>query len=681
MQQPSSPPSNPSPQSVGGRSGVRRVILPALALAALCLVVYFPLHRAGFFWDDLYWIVNNPFLRHWSGLVKIWFQPDTFLQYYPLTTTGFLLQWMVWGPHPLGYHVVSLLLQIFNAILLWRLLLRLRFRAAWMMAAIFAIHPVVVESVAWVVEQKNLLSGALVLMAVWAWVRFTALDHSDEGLQRAPPALDWKFYWLATVLYLLALLAKTYVCALPAAILVLTWWKTGRLSTKHILASGPWFGLTVAAGLMAIWRERTGAGAMGSYFHFSIRQHLIIAGKDLWFYPAKLLWPHPILSIYPRWHIRHFSTLDLIYPLAAALVGVVLFAGCRRIGRGPAAAAAIYAIMVSPSLGFFAFSGMSSTFVTDHYFYLGCISLIVLGVQWVDGLLRRTTVPAPSISSTTASHSVRRGVAMAAGCSVLLVLGILSFRRSMNYRSVKAIWAQELRYNKDCPAAYDNLGAMALDAGHYQKAIALAEHGYSLAPAMDVVGSGIIGAGLMHLHKYQQAITWLRRSLGPDPYYPTAIAQIAYCYEQIGNVKMAMKDLHRGLTLMPHSATLLAALGQALERQGQLQSAIAAFQRALHYAPNRPRYHMLLAIALEQTGQWPKAIRQYQAATDMAPDLVQARFLLGRCLLRHGHPQAAISEFQTVIQIAGAYPGAYRLLDKARELASAAQRAAPQAQR
>lgn len=681
MQQPSSPSSNPSTKSVAGWSGIRLAFLRALALAALCLAVYFPLHSAGFFWDDLYWIVNNPFVHRWSGLVNIWFQPDTFLQYYPLTTTGFLLQWMLWGTHPLGYHIVSVLLQIFNAILLWRLLLRLRFRAAWLMAAIFAIHPVVVESVAWVVEQKNLISGALVLMAVWAWVRFTALDHSDEDLQRAPPALDWKFYWLATILYLLALLAKTYVCALPAAILVLTWWKTGRLGAKHILASGPWFGLSVAAGLMAIWRERTGAGAMGSYFHFSMRQHLIIAGKDLWFYPAKLLWPHPILSIYPRWHIRHFSALDLIYPLAAALVGAVLFAGCRRIGRGPAAATAIYAIMVSPSLGFFAFSGMSSTFVTDHYFYLGCISLIVLGVQWVDGLPRRATDLGQSISGAIARHRAKRGIAMAAGCGVLLVLGILSFRRSVNYRSVKAIWAQELRYNKDCPAAYDNLGAMALNAGHYQKAITLAEHGYSLAPKMDVVGSGIIGAGYMRLHKYQQAITWLRRSLGPDPYYPIAIAQIAYCYEQTGNVKMALKDLHRGLTLMPHSATLLAALGQTLERHGQLQSAITAFHSAVQYAPTKPRYHLLLALALEKNGQWPKAIRQYQSALDLAPDLVQARFLLGRCLLRHGRPQAAIPEFQTVIQMAGAYPGAYKLLDKAQALTSAEHHAAPQTQR
>jgi tetratricopeptide (TPR) repeat protein len=663
MEQPSQP---SSLQSTGGTkgTGILGALMPAVGMALLCIAAYLPLRYGKFFWDDFYWIVNNPYVHHWSGLKNIWFHPQTFLQYYPLTTTGFLVQWMLWGANPLGFHIVSVLLQIFNAIVLWRLLLRLGFKSAWLMAAIFAIHPVVVESVAWIVEQKNLISGALVLMAVWAWVRFAGLDKPNASPDHARPQLEWKFYALATVLYFLALLAKTYVCALPAAILVLTWWKSGRITGKQILASIPWFAFTAGAGLMAIWRERTGAGAMGHVFRFSIKQHLVIAGKDFWFYPAKLLWPYPIVSIYPRWHIAHVSALDLVYPLAAVLAVAGLFLAIKRIGRGPAAAAAIYVILVSPSLGFFAFAGMASTFVADHYFYLGCMSLIVLCVQlaqrWLPVALTRF-----SNLSADASGGMPQGFITACCAGVLLVLGVLSFRRCTDYRSVKAIWAQELRHNTDCPAAYDNLAATVMNHHEYRKAITLAKHAYVLAHHVDVVGPGIIGASYMHLRHFHQAIHWLRISLGPDPYYPTAIVQVAYCYEQTGRPQMAIKDLRRGLRLMPQSAVLYAALGRVLARQKQLRPACVAFQQAIEFEPKNAQYHLDYGQSLEQGGRWQAAIGQYQQALTLAPDLVPARFFLGRCLLRHGHPRQAIREFRAVIATSDGFPGVHKMLAKA----------------
>ena len=343
-------------QLASGRAGARAkfaasVIFPALGMLILCLVVYYPLHAAGFIWDDGYWILNNPTMHHWRDLAVIWFNPMTFMQYYPLSVTAYFLQYQLWGTDALGYHVVSILLQVICALLLWRVLLRLRLRAAWLAAAIFAINPLVVESVAWVVEQKNLISGIWVLAAVWAWIRFTGLDRPDEVLESAEPVYDWKFYGIAVLFYFLAVCAKTFVCALPAAILVLTWWKLGRVTRKHLLAGIPWFVITAGAAWMAAWRERYGAGAHGKAYHFSVFQHLVIAGKDIWFYVRMLFWPHPILMVYPRWHVHGFTTLDILYPITAALVAVVCFALRKRCGRGLFAAVACYAIMISPSLG------------------------------------------------------------------------------------------------------------------------------------------------------------------------------------------------------------------------------------------------------------------------------------------------------------------------------------------
>ena len=676
----------PAGQAVTRSKFTGSTMFPALGMLILCLVVYYPLHAAGFIWDDGYWILNNPTMHHWRDLAVIWFNPMTFLQYYPLSVTAYFLQYQLWGANALGYHVVSMLLQVICAMLLWRILLRLHLRAAWLAAAIFAINPLVVVSVAWVVEQKNLISGIAVLATVWAWIRFASLDRPDDALESAEPVYHWKFYGLAVLFYLLAVCAKTFVCALPAAILVLTWWKLGRVTRRHLLASVPLFIITAGAGWMAAWRERYGAGAHGKAYHFSVFQHLVIAGKDIWFYAGKLLWPHPILMVYPRWHVHGFTTVDVLYPVTAVLVAAACFALQKRCGRGLFAAVAIYSIMISPSLGFVPFAGMAITFVADHYFYLGCISLIVLVTQVGAIALERLQSVGKTgesgIMQPTASQVVVAGYKkpLPVGIStvVLLGLGAVSYSQCLNYIPPVEIWVHELQYDKQCFKAYEILALHDKAHGHFQQEFVNCQTALKLTDGKDPLANYLLGSlYLEKRHDINSAMPYLRASLQVDSYQSKAIAKLAYCYEQFGNWAMAIKDLHRGIELMPNSSRLYLAYGVAQSHLGNITLASKAYRDAIACNPRNADARYNFAVLLDKSGHWHQAIALYRQALELNPQLAQAHYFYGLDLLNHGHPRQAAQQFRTVIALIPNHKSVDKLLAQALKAASHTQHARP----
>ena len=227
----------------------------SLLLVAVTLVAYLPALRGQFVWDDDDYVVNNLLLHSLKGLSQIWFAPGTTPQYYPLSFTSFWVDYHLWKLNPLGYHLTNLLFQATNAILLWTLLRRLRVPGAWLAAAIFAIHPVNVESVAWITERKNVLAGFFYLSSALACLQFWLPDlaAADGRTQRGPQTTaaglgNWKFYWLALLLYLCALLAKTATIALPVAVLLVVWWKRGKMGWRALFPLAPFLAVGMAHG-------------------------------------------------------------------------------------------------------------------------------------------------------------------------------------------------------------------------------------------------------------------------------------------------------------------------------------------------------------------------------------------------------------------------------------------------
>ena len=642
---------------------VARPLLAVLGLWSLCFLVYFPLRRAGFIWDDAMWITKNPFVHHWGRLWDLWFTTGAEPQFYPLTATGFLLEWKLWGGNALAFHAVNGLLQGGNAVALWYVLRKLRIKSAWVAAAIWAIHPMSVETVAWAVEQKNLLSGFLSLMVVLCWIKFAALDRENCELDAGEGHFRWPFLALGAVVFLLALLAKTFVCALPAALLVLTWWKFGRLRTKHLLASVPLFVLTIFAAVMAVLQERSGGGAAGSRFRFSIWQHIAIAGKDFWFYPSKLLWPHPMLTIYPRWDVASFSIINGLLPTSAILLFILLWVLRGRIGRGPIAAVAIYCILISPALGFISFYTMLFSFVSDYFAYLACISLIVLFVEGV----RTGWEKLDELRNAGAAKRGKTYTHGAFGCAivVLLTLGVLSHRQCEVYTPPWNIWTHTLQYNRACFEAYDMLAVHAYSEHQYARSLALARKAHSIAGSLDCVSSQLVAENEVHFRQYANAIPWLRRTLKIDPMQPWSIAALAKCYEKAGNDSMALNDLYRGLHMMPKSGLLYVALGVARADGGDLPGAALAFRAAVECEPDSPKAWLDLGITQEKLGRNPAALLSYQNALALDPAFSRARFFYAQCLLRNRKPKEAIKELRRIIAAGPAPQPVYSLLAKA----------------
>ena len=424
-------------------------------LVLLVAIVYWPTLGNGFVGDDTADIKKNLALRSAEGLYDLWFTFGTVMQYYPLTFSTFWAEYHLWGLDPRGYHVVNGLLHAAVAVLVWRLLRRLAVPGAWLAAAIFAVHPVHVESVAWLSERKNLVSALLALGSMLAYFRFSPPEAADaqqptdaHETSEAPDAADshealtlperiaWGYYALALLLYVASLLSKTATVSVPAVLLVLYWWKRGRLAWRDVGRTVPFFLIGLALSGITIAMEKKYSGASGEEWDLwmgklfaggddawglSLVARVLVAGRAVLFYAGKLFWPHPLVCFYPRWTIDPHAWWQFLYPAAAVAVLVGLWLARKRIGRGPLAAALIFAGVLTPVLGFFSVNLFRFTFVADHLQYHASIALIALVVA--AAALAVGWLPAPS-----------RWLATVAGAGLLVPLGMVAHQRTHVYK-------------------------------------------------------------------------------------------------------------------------------------------------------------------------------------------------------------------------------------------------------
>ena len=640
-------------------------LLPGVLITALVFLVYAPLIHGGFIWDDSGWLVKNHFVHHWRGLWYIWFVPSASIQYYPLVFTAFLLQYKLWGLHAAGFHVVNIALQALNAILLWIILRKLGLKSAWLIAAIFAIHPVQVETVGWVAEQKNLISAAFYFAAVLAWIRMVRLDKPERLPTRSSfHPVGW--YLLATLFFVLALLAKTDACTLPAVLLAIAWWKRGRLAESDINPTVPWFFLGFLMAAITVYQEHTQVGAHGPQFRFTLAEHLLIAGKDLWFYPLKLFWPYPLLEVYPRWNTAAPIGWQWIFPATALVVPVVLFLLHKKISRGPFAAVAFYGLTISPVLGFIAFYTMLYTFVADHYQYLACIGILALVVETGRWCLQRLVDYARR--GDPAAKATAPGQALPVTCAVALivVLGVLTWNQSELYEPPIHIWVHVLHFEPNSPVALQQVGAYECDRGHLAVGLSMLMRAYRLTKGTDpVVDSDLGDVYSRKYHNYAKAIVYYRFALASDPRDLSNIRHIVHCYERLGQWAMAFADLHRGLMEYPRSAALHFALANALTFWRQYSAAAGQYRLAVRYEPYNTKALYDLAVTLEKISQWRKAIPFYQRAVQASPQFALGYFEYGKCLLIHGRPALAAVQFRKVIRLQPRNSHAYRALARA----------------
>jgi tetratricopeptide (TPR) repeat protein len=643
----SSAPAIPLPLSGSAeRAGLGCSVAAGLLLCGLTALAYEPAIRAGLIWDDDGFVLR-PDLHSWHGLWRIWSELGATEQYYPVLHSAFWLEHRLWGDAAVGYHLINVAWHA-TAAGLFGLVLRRLGRSpsvAWLGAFLFALHPVCVESVAWISEQKNTLSTVFYLLAALTYLRWReGLPHkvgtggppvraaadskADTDGRAARPCL----YCIASLFFLLALLSKTVTATLPAALLVVAWWRRGRVSWREdVVPLLPWFALGAAGGLFSGWVERTYIGAQGSGFALTFAQRCLVAGREIWFYLGKLVWPANLVFIYPHWRVETGLGVQAVFPLAAIALLIALWL-LRRRTRAPLAALLFFIGTLFPTLGFFNIYAFLFSYVADHWQYLASLGVIALAAAGWECLPR---LPGR----------------IAAG-ALLALLGILTWRQCRMYDNVETFYRTILAGNPAAWMAHDNLGVVLAHSGRLPEAVEHYRRALQLNPDFPETYNNLGNVEAKSGH-WPEAIADYERALRLSPGYRPVLANLAEAHFELANalgnagrLPEAIAHYAAVLTYEPNHADAIANLGFAYANLGRTTDAIALLQKALQLKPESVEAHAYLGFTLARAGRFGEAVAAYQAALRLRPGDADIRYNLGLALQGEGRIEEAREQFR-----------------------------------
>jgi len=589
--EPRKAPSGPSVWRLAGMWA----LLPCATLAA-----YLPALHGAMLWDDNMHVTRAD-LRSLQGLWRIWFDLGATQQYYPLLHSAFWLEHRMWGDAVLGYHLTNVALHALSACLVVMIVRRLSLPGAWLAGFVFALHPVCVEAVAWISEQKSALSGVFCLAAALAYL------HFDRTRRRSQ-------YFTALGLFILALMSKTVTATLPAALLAIFWWRRGRIAWRRdVLPLLPWFAVGAPAGLFTAWVEKTPRliGAQGADYALSLSQRFLLAGRVPWFYSSKVLWPANLMFFYPRWKIDSGQWWQYLFPLGMAALAAALVRLARK-NRGPLAGFLIFTGTLLPVLGFLNVYPFRYSWVADHFQYLASLGIIVPAAAGLAVLARRI---APGKIG-----------AIVLSALLLTTLGAATWRRSGVYRDEETLFRDNLKGNPDSPDLHNDLGVALMRAGRRPEAAAEFEAAVRLKPDRPDFHDNL-GLALAAIP-----------GRGPD-----AIAEYQTALRIDPNLQAAHLNLGLALMSMP---------GRREDAMAECEKAIAEYRTALRIEPNFWEAHLNLGIAYAQTpSRQAEAMAEYREALRLKPDSPLPHYQLGNSFQRLGRLEEAVAEYRTSLEI------------------------------
>ena len=604
----------------------------------LVLLAYLPAMHGGFIWDDDSHLTANPCIVGPLGFKAIW--TSSAATYYPLVLTSFWVQHAIWGLNPLPYHLVNIAMHAACAVLVWLVLRCLKVPGAWFGAALWGLHPVQTESVAWIAELKNTQSCLFYLLAIRFFLKWRA-----AATIAGRKGTDWD-YALALLCAVLAILSKASTVMLPVVLGLVWWWSDGGWRWRNLFRLAPFFIISAAASGWTIWEQQFHSGAVGLDWSQSRPERLVIAGKAVWFYLGKLLWPHPLIFIYPRWGIDASRPTAYLPVLA---LGVTLFLlWLNRRGRiAPVFFMFVYFVVsLFPVLGFFNVYFFRYSFVGDHFQHLASLGPLALAAAGI----------------TTALDFFKKGKPFLEPVfcgTLLLVLGFLTWRQCGMYIDTETLWRTTLARNPNCWMAHNNLGLFLRNQGrideameHYRKAIQIKPN-YS--DALNNLGLALAAKG-----QFNEAIENLRKAIQISPNDPEALDNLGTALAIKGQFNEAIENFRKAIQINPNSSDTLKNLGAALTAKGRLDEAIENLRKAIQINPNSSDAHYNLGYALTVKGRLDEAIANYRKAIQIKPNYPDALNNLGLALAAKGQFDEAIENFRKAIQI---NPNSSDLLD------------------
>lgn len=588
--------------------------LRCLLVVAGLLLLYLPACQSGFTWDDDEHLTQNPCIIGPQGLVDIW--TTRAARICPLVLSTFWLEHRMWGLSPMPYHVVNVLLHAGAVLVLWRVLLALRVPGAWLGALLWAAHPVQVETVAWVTEMKNTQSGLFFLASVLFYLRAIR----GQGGKRVS-------YGLSLLFGLLGMASKTSVVVLPAVLGLCVWYVEGRVSRKRLAELVPFVVMALAASALALWTQDM-EGANDPRWQRGIAQRLATSGAVVWFYLGKLVWPHPLVFVYPKWEVNAASVLWWL-PLA----GLLILAAVAALRRGVHLALLYFILALGPVLGLLDHYFLRYSFVGDHFQYLASIGPLALLGAWLSR--RPRWLPA----------------------LVLLVLCALSRDQQRLYGDTELLWTQPLRHHPACWLACNNLGILRYQAGRADEAVELWERALQTDPHAPRTHNNL-GLALLDKGRAEEALHHYREALRLDPDYAAAQFNYGSALLSTGRREVAVIELEKAARLTPQNSEVWINLGAARLIGGDVAGAIADYEKAAEAAPQSvaPLNNLAWVLATHTDSSirnGPRALEWITRAMNLSsPPSIKMLRTLAAALAESGDYNAAIKTASQALALA-----------------------------
>jgi len=517
----------------------------AALIVLLTAVAYLPAMNGRFIWDDEALVAHNVLVKAPDGLYRIWLTSEA-IDYWPLTNTSFWIEWRLWGTDTRGYHLTNLALHAAAAVLIWIILQRLSIPGGFFAALLFAVHPVNVESVAWIAQRKNTLAMVFFLLSIWSYLRFER--RLGERLDSTRRSSTW--YFVSLAMFLLAMLSKGSVAILPIVLLILVL-RQRPLVRSDLARVAPFAAIAVALTTVNVWFQTRSS-------HEVIRdvtwmQRLLGACAVPWFYLYKALLPINLSFVYPNWEIRAEEVRWWLPLLASvAVTGFLFIHRNARWGRILLFAWLFYCAALLPVCGLVDVYFMKYSLVADHYQHIAFAGLAAIVAA---SLFQR----APTILSARVITTV----------AITASLLVLTYRQAGLYSDEITLYSDTLEKNPDAWLAHVNLG-MALEkcgrsndaVKHYREAVRLAP---DFAPAWYD-----LGVGLLELHNPAEAVEILRRAVELNPDLPEARNNFGAALMATGQADEATIQFQRALELRPEYASARVNLARAQARRRDL---------------------------------------------------------------------------------------------------------------
>ena len=683
------------PRSRWGTSAARALSfgtpVGAVLIVLIAFIAYFPTLGNGFVSDDDVLLINNNLVKNSDGLRRFWCSVEA-LDYWPVTNTTFWIEWRMWGMKSTGYHATNLILHVAESLLIWILLRKLSIPGAFLAALIFAVHPVNVESVAWIAQRKNLTAMLFFLLSILWYLKYVmptagvgmapamapARSHGGPWEREMTPARSqggpWErektfssfilhpssfhfWYWLSLAAFILAMLGKGSAAVLPVVLLGIIWWlrnsgtvpisvstkiRQSPYMRKELIRTAPFFLVAVVFSAVNVWCQTHGmevAICRAGFF-----ERLLGAGCVIWFYLYKAILPVNLAFIYPQWRIETGNLLWWLPLLAALAVTAALWCYRKTWSRPFLLAWGFFCVALTPVMGFRDSLFMQVSLVADHYQHIALIGVIALASAGFSAWSLHTRA------------AVRRAAIAAAGLAVG-VLVLATWQQSALYRDNITIFRDTLQKNPACWMAQYNLGVATARAGLPEESIEHYRQALQLYPEFIMANYNMANV-FLDMGRLQDAIERYLRVLQLKPDHAAAHYNLGKALAQTGRTREAIEHYRQAVAINPDFTEAYYNLGNIFEAAGQYQQAIDYYRQALHLKPDDFDIHNNLGIALVQTGRSQEAIEHFQQALSLKPNF-ETHYNLGLTLARLGRLPEAIEHYRQALQFKPDYYAAY----------------------